>query len=80
MLEGCVGYLYVETCTRSKRRRRQRYNLSSLVVGCITTRAGAVHPYRFVTDILLRLLEEYPKWWVSFQSASGCLAHRPLFD
>ncbi|KAG6369806.1 FAD dependent oxidoreductase-domain-containing protein [Boletus reticuloceps] len=40
---------------------QKRYNLSALAVGCVTTRAGAVHPYRFVTDILSRLLEEYPK-------------------
>ncbi|KAH0838765.1 hypothetical protein J3R83DRAFT_7140 [Lanmaoa asiatica] len=45
---------------------RRRYNLSSLSVGCITTLAGAVHPYRFVTDILLRLLEEYPKYFQLF--------------
>ncbi|KAF8555922.1 DAO-domain-containing protein [Imleria badia] len=43
---------------------RERYNLSDLAVGCVTTRAGAVQPYRFVTHVLSRLLEEYPK---SFQ-------------
>ncbi|TFK36432.1 FAD dependent oxidoreductase [Crucibulum laeve] len=33
--------------------------LSPLTVGCMETTAGAVHPYRLVTGILSRLLEEY---------------------
>ncbi|KIJ60575.1 hypothetical protein HYDPIDRAFT_46094, partial [Hydnomerulius pinastri MD-312] len=40
---------------------QKTFNLSPLAVGCITTRAGAVHPYRFVTSILSRLLADYPK-------------------
>ncbi|KAG6333660.1 hypothetical protein ID866_5430 [Astraeus odoratus] len=40
---------------------RKRYNLSELAIGCITTTAGAVHPYHFVTSIFSRLLEDYPK-------------------
>ncbi|KAJ6610226.1 FAD dependent oxidoreductase [Mycena sp. CBHHK59/15] len=34
--------------------------LSRRVVGAIATTAGAIHPYRFVTGILSRLLESYP--------------------
>lgn len=34
--------------------------LSSLTVGCMSTRGGAMHPYRFVTGILARLLRVYP--------------------
>lgn len=30
--------------------------MSAKVAGAISTRAGAVHPYRFVTGILSRLL------------------------
>ncbi|KAF9235862.1 FAD dependent oxidoreductase-domain-containing protein [Melanogaster broomeanus] len=45
---------------------RNRYSLSPLAVGCITTRAGAVHPYRFVTSILSGLLEEHSKCFQLF--------------
>ncbi|KAF9221301.1 DAO-domain-containing protein [Gyrodon lividus] len=45
---------------------RNQFSLSPLAVGCITTRAGAIHPYRFVTSILSRLLEEYPKHFQLF--------------
>ncbi|KAF9014268.1 FAD dependent oxidoreductase-domain-containing protein [Cyathus striatus] len=37
----------------------QHLQLSPLVVGCIATTAGAVHPYRLVTGILARLLRQY---------------------
>ncbi|KAL0950489.1 hypothetical protein HGRIS_007300 [Hohenbuehelia grisea] len=37
----------------------EEYQLSAEVVGCITTTAGAIHPYRLVTGILARLLREY---------------------
>ncbi|KAG1857114.1 FAD dependent oxidoreductase-domain-containing protein [Suillus subluteus] len=40
---------------------QEKFHLSPLAVGCITTRAGAIHPYRFVTSILSRLLTDYPK-------------------
>ncbi|OJA13466.1 hypothetical protein AZE42_04414 [Rhizopogon vesiculosus] len=40
---------------------QQKFHLSPLAVGCITTRAGAIHPYRFVTSILSRLIIDYPK-------------------
>ncbi|KAG1741769.1 FAD dependent oxidoreductase-domain-containing protein [Suillus paluster] len=40
---------------------QEKYHLSPLAVGCIATRAGAIHPYRFVTSILSRLLTDYPK-------------------
>lgn len=36
----------------------QRFHLSSDVAGVIYNRAGAVHPYRFVTCILARLLDK----------------------
>lgn len=39
---------------------RKRYQLSEYALGCITTRAGAVHPYRFVAGVLARLLEDHP--------------------
>ncbi|KAI5992876.1 FAD dependent oxidoreductase, partial [Pisolithus albus] len=38
----------------------QMYHLSEYALGCIVTRAGAVHPYRFVAGVLTRLLEEHP--------------------
>lgn len=40
---------------------RRKFHLSPFAVGCIVTRAGAIHPYRFVTSILSSLLTEYPK-------------------
>ncbi|KIK22144.1 hypothetical protein PISMIDRAFT_514201 [Pisolithus microcarpus 441] len=40
---------------------RKRYHLSEYALGCIATRAGAVHPYRFVAGVLTRLLEDHPK-------------------
>lgn len=43
----------------------QNLQLSSLTVGCMSTRGGAMHPYRFVTGILARLLRVYPSKWVS---------------
>jgi hypothetical protein len=38
----------------------QNLQLSCLTVGCISTRGGAMHPYRLVTGILARLLRVYP--------------------
>jgi len=38
----------------------QNLQLSWLTVGCMSTRGGAVHPYRLVTGILARLLRVYP--------------------
>ncbi|KIL61443.1 hypothetical protein M378DRAFT_855492, partial [Amanita muscaria Koide BX008] len=35
--------------------------LSSKTVGCLSTRGGAIHPYRLVTGILERLLKSYSK-------------------
>ncbi|KAF4605698.1 hypothetical protein EYR40_004487 [Pleurotus pulmonarius] len=37
----------------------EEYQLSPGAAGCITTTAGAIHPYRLVTGILSRLLNEY---------------------
>ncbi|KAH8111433.1 FAD dependent oxidoreductase [Phellopilus nigrolimitatus] len=37
----------------------ERFHLSSNVVGVVNNMAGAVHPYRFVTNILARLLNEH---------------------
>jgi hypothetical protein len=42
----------------------QTFHLSDYTAGCITTRAGAVHPYRLVTGILTRLLSSYPDKYV----------------
>ncbi|KAH7920486.1 FAD dependent oxidoreductase [Leucogyrophana mollusca] len=39
----------------------EKFHLSPLAVGCTTTVAGALHPYRLVTGILSRLLKDYPK-------------------
>ncbi|TFK71733.1 DAO-domain-containing protein [Pluteus cervinus] len=36
------------------------FQLSDKTVGCIATVGGAIHPYRFVTGILARLLRSYP--------------------
>lgn len=38
----------------------QNLQLSWLTVGCMSTRGGAMHPYRLVTGILARLLRVYP--------------------
>ncbi|KAG9223281.1 hypothetical protein CCMSSC00406_0000030 [Pleurotus cornucopiae] len=37
----------------------EEYQLSPGAAGCITTTAGAIHPYRLITGILSRLLNEY---------------------
>lgn len=39
----------------------QKLQLSPEAVGCLSTYAGAAHPYRLVTGILSRLLKSYPK-------------------
>lgn len=39
----------------------EKLGLTDRVYGAITTYGGAVHPYRFVTAILARLLKEHPK-------------------
>ncbi|THH04443.1 hypothetical protein EW145_g5519 [Phellinidium pouzarii] len=38
----------------------ERFHLSSNVSGVVYNTAGAIHPYRFVTSILARLLKEHP--------------------
>lgn len=38
----------------------QDLQLSKRVIGAIATTAGALHPYRFVTGILSRLLADHP--------------------
>ncbi|KAH7921281.1 FAD dependent oxidoreductase [Leucogyrophana mollusca] len=38
----------------------ERFGLADDVVGCISSTAGAIHPYRFVTGILADLLARYP--------------------
>ncbi|EIW86226.1 DAO-domain-containing protein [Coniophora puteana RWD-64-598 SS2] len=48
-----------EVCERAE--AVEKFGLSPLAVGCIATHAGAVHPYRLVTGILARLLEDYPE-------------------
>ncbi|KAH7910011.1 FAD dependent oxidoreductase-domain-containing protein [Hygrophoropsis aurantiaca] len=40
---------------------REKFHLSPFVAGCMTSIAGAVHPYRLITGILTRLLIEHPK-------------------
>ncbi|KAI6043780.1 hypothetical protein EDC04DRAFT_2646948 [Pisolithus marmoratus] len=39
---------------------RKDISFQEYALGCIATRAGAVHPYRFVTGVLARLLEDHP--------------------
>ncbi|KAK2459753.1 hypothetical protein APHAL10511_008185 [Amanita phalloides] len=41
--------------------KRLSLQLDEKVVGCLSTRGGALHPYRFVTGILRRLLEAHPE-------------------
>ncbi|TFK38630.1 FAD dependent oxidoreductase-domain-containing protein [Crucibulum laeve] len=36
------------------------FQLSEATVGCMSTRGGVIHPYRFITGILSRLLKSYP--------------------
>lgn len=38
----------------------QRFHLSQGITGVVYNAAGAMHPYRFVTSILSRLLTQYP--------------------
>ncbi|KDQ55012.1 hypothetical protein JAAARDRAFT_135046 [Jaapia argillacea MUCL 33604] len=38
----------------------ERFHLTNSVVGCISNVAGAMHPYRFVTSLLERLLRRHP--------------------
>ncbi|KIJ21260.1 hypothetical protein PAXINDRAFT_64511 [Paxillus involutus ATCC 200175] len=57
---------------------RNKFSLSPLAVGCIATRAGAIHPYRFVTSILSRLLEDYPKYFQLFTQAPCTSITGPL--
>jgi hypothetical protein len=38
----------------------QKFRLASDSVGCISSSAGAIHPYQFVTGILAKLLSRYP--------------------
>ncbi|EJF55756.1 nucleotide-binding domain-containing protein [Dichomitus squalens LYAD-421 SS1] len=38
----------------------QTFHLSDQVVGCISNSGGAIHPYRFVTSVLERLLARHP--------------------
>lgn len=38
----------------------QKFRLASDVAGVVYNPAGAIHPYRFVTHVLARLLEDYP--------------------
>ncbi|KAF8182953.1 FAD dependent oxidoreductase [Pholiota molesta] len=40
----------------------ERLQLVSSIVGCISRRGGAIHPYRFVTGILSKLLSRYPNF------------------
>ncbi|TFK22042.1 DAO-domain-containing protein [Coprinopsis marcescibilis] len=42
------------------REELDKLQLSKSIVGCFSTRAGAIHPYRLVTGILARLLTSYP--------------------
>jgi hypothetical protein len=39
----------------------QALQLSQKVSGCLSTWGGALHPYRFVTGILTRLINAYPR-------------------
>ncbi|TBU48022.1 nucleotide-binding domain-containing protein [Dichomitus squalens] len=38
----------------------QKFHLSDQVVGCISNPGGAIHPYRFVTSVLEKLLARHP--------------------
>ncbi|KAG1794184.1 FAD dependent oxidoreductase [Suillus plorans] len=38
----------------------EKYRLASDTLGCISSSAGAIHPYQFVTGILAKLLARYP--------------------
>ncbi|KAG5220841.1 Fad dependent [Salix suchowensis] len=52
-------------------RRLQEYQLSPRAAGCITTAAGAIHPYRLITGILSRLLNEYSDHITSTKGGSS---------
>ncbi|KAI6137415.1 FAD dependent oxidoreductase [Pisolithus sp. B1] len=56
-----------------KEAARKRYHLSEYALGCIATRAGAVHPYRFVTGVLTRLLEDHPNQF-SLHTNTPCMS------
>ncbi|KAJ7115955.1 FAD dependent oxidoreductase [Mycena epipterygia] len=61
--------------------------LSHQVVGAIATTAGAIHPYRFVTGILSRLVASHPTHFrlfthtpcISISSASDLESDEPLY-
>ncbi|KAM6497814.1 FAD dependent oxidoreductase [Amanita muscaria] len=57
----------------------ERLQLSSKTVGCLSTLGGAIHPYRLVTGILERLLEEYPQSFHLF-SHTPCTAIKTCRD
>ncbi|KAH7910150.1 FAD dependent oxidoreductase [Hygrophoropsis aurantiaca] len=38
-----------------------KFGIAEDVVGCISSNAGAMHPYRFVTGLLAHLLDKYPE-------------------
>ncbi|KAG1774625.1 FAD dependent oxidoreductase [Suillus placidus] len=38
----------------------EKYRLASDTLGCISSSAGAIHPYQFVTGIFAKLLSRYP--------------------
>lgn len=58
-------------------RHLQEYQLSPGAAGCITTTAGAIHPYRLITGILSRLLNEYSDQQVRLSLFSKHITLRP---
>ncbi|KIJ67117.1 hypothetical protein HYDPIDRAFT_85690 [Hydnomerulius pinastri MD-312] len=46
-------------CVYESDAAQQKYHLASDAVGCIASGAGAIHPYKFVTGILSKLLTRY---------------------
>ncbi|KAF9014891.1 FAD dependent oxidoreductase-domain-containing protein [Cyathus striatus] len=53
--------------------------LSTLTIGCFSTQGGSIHPYRFVTGILSRLLKIYPFHFHLF-AHTPCVAINTLDD
>ncbi|KAI5118523.1 hypothetical protein M0805_007691 [Coniferiporia weirii] len=54
----------------------ERFHLNSNVTGVVYNAAGAVHPYRFVTNILARLLDEHADRF-SLSANTPCTAILP---
>ena len=52
----------------------QKFHLAEVTAGCVVGPGGAMHPYRFVTNLLAKLLDKYPDRQVMLTSKSVLLS------